>query len=502
MSSTRRDFLKTASIGAFGLAGLGCAEKAPVQKERLPNIVYILADDMGYGDPQCLNPDSKIPTPTINRIAADGMSFTDAHSPSAVCTPTRYGILTGRYSWRTRLKSGVLWGYSPPLIDSGRMTVASLLGKHGYHTACVGKWHLGLGWQTTDGKTPSDSTNEAGDNIDYSKPITDGPLDHGFDYFFGIPASLDMAPYVYVENDKVVEPPTSTVEFSDHPHFYRGGPCAPGFRHGDVLPTITKKAANYINRRASATDDKPFFLYFPLSAPHTPWLPDTPWQGRSNAGVFGDFVTQVDDMIAMIQEVLRQNRLEQNTLLILTSDNGSDERLIPQKYNHSTNYHFRGQKADIWDGGHRIPFFATWPGIVEPGSTCGETISLADLFATCADITGEPLPGNAGEDSFSLLPLLKGTVPTGETRTATVCHSVAGMFSIYQKPWKLILGQDSGGFGWNAKDYPKPDMPAGQLYNLDDDIAEEHNLYDERQDVVERLSAMLEKIKAEGRSRG
>lgn len=447
---------------------------------------------MGWGDLGCYNGESKIPTPNMDRLASEGVRFTDAHSPSAVCTPTRYGVLTGRYSWRTRLKSGVLWGYSPALIQTERLTVASLLKQHGYATACVGKWHLGLG---SAGKT------------DYAQPLTPGPNDYGFDYFFGIPASLDMDPYVYVENDRVVEAPTETVDKSGMRRrggggFWRAGPIAPGFKHIDVLPKITEEAVGFIDRHANDSPDQPFFLYFPLSAPHTPWLPTEEFAGKSKAGPYGDFTAQVDWTVGQVMDALKRHKLADNTLLVVTSDNGA--HWLPgdiEQYEHRANGPWRGQKADIHEGGHRVPFVARWPGKITAGSTCDETICHVDLLATCATIVGAELPRGAGEDSVSILPALLDEEYRLPLREATVHHSASGMFAIRQGDWKLIEGRGSGGFTPPRIIKPKQGEPRGQLYNLAKDPAERENLWQQRTEVVERLSALLERYRREGRSR-
>jgi arylsulfatase A len=486
---SRRSFMRSAvaqtSAVALGASLAGCARS---KSSRLPNIVYILADDMGYGDPQLNNPESKIPTPNMDRIGREGMRFTDAHSPSAVCTPTRYGLLTGRYCWRSRLKKSVLWGYSPSLIEPDRTTVPSFLRTHGYATAGVGKWHLGLGSEET---------------TDYSKPLNPCPIDLGFDYFFGIPASLDMEPYLYVENDHATEQPIGEIEERDMPGFYRGGPIAPDFKHIEVMPTITGKAVGFIDDHMMSESESPFFLYFPLTAPHTPWLPTDDVVGKSKAGVYGDFVAQVDNTVGLVLDALDRHGIADNTLIILTSDNGADERYIDPEFRHEANGELRGQKADIWDGGHRIPFFARWPERIQAGSECDETICLTDLLATCVDLMGDTLPTNAGEDSYSILPALLGETSDSPIREATVHHSISGMFSIRQGDWKLVLGVGSGGFNvWNAEDdVPKPGESAGQLYNLADDYSETTNLYGERPDIVERMSALLEKYQSQGYSR-
>ncbi len=455
----------------------------------LPNIVVILADDMGYGDPGSYNPASRIPTPNIDRLAGEGMRFTDAHSPSAVCTPTRYGLLTGRYAWRTRLKSGVLVGYSSALIEEGRLTLASLLQHSGYATAAVGKWHLGLG---------------SVEPTDYEQPLRPGPNAVGFDYFFGIPASLDMAPYVYVENEALVEPPTDSVEASVERRqggngFWRAGPIAPGFRHIDVVPALTGEAVDFIQRQQGS--GSPFFLYLPFSAPHTPWLPTEEFAGRSGAGPYGDFAVQVDSAIGSVLGALVSTSVVDDTLVIVTSDNGAHwlESDI-QQHGHRANGELRGQKADIWEGGHRVPFIASWPGRIAAGSSSDETITHTDLLATVADIVGATLPPGAGEDSYSVLPALLGEPLDAPLREATVHHSHRGLFAIRQGPWKLILGLGSGGFTEPISVEPAVGEPPGQLYNLDEDPGEATDLYATHPDVVARLGALLEKYRQSGRS--
>ncbi len=460
----------------------------------LPNIVFIMADDMGVGDLGCYNGKSKIPTPHMDRLAKEGMRFTDAHSPSAVCTPTRYGVLTGRYCWRSKLKRGVLWGYSAALIEDRRLTVSSMLKGKGYVTGVVGKWHLGFG---TAKKT------------DYSKPLRPGPTTQGFDYFYGIPASLDMQPYVYVENDRPVEQPTETVKGSRHRRqkgggFWRGGPVAPSFKHIDVMPVITEKAVSFIERRAK-DKGKPFFLYFPLSAPHTPWLPTKAFRGKTKVGYYGDFTAQVDWTIGEVLKALDRTGLAGNTMVIVTSDNGSHWPVGDvKKYGHAANLHYRGQKADIWEGGHRVPFIVRWPGKVKAGSISEETICLTDLTATAAAMAGYALKKGEAEDSFNILPAMLGEKLSKPIRDATVHHSLTGMFAIRMGDWKLIEGRGSGGFTRPQripKNKLKKGEPVGQLYNLKDDPSEKKNLYGERKDVVKKLTDALKAIRESGSSR-
>jgi len=486
-SMNRRTFLHTAALGGASLALAPWLSRCGLPAKK-PNIVVILADDLGYGDVACLNADSRIPTPNIDRIAGEGIRMTDAHSPSAVCTPTRYGLLTGRYCWRTRLKSGVLWGYSPNLIAPQRLTIASMLKQHGYHTACVGKWHLGLGDR---------------EKTDYTQPFRPGPNDLGFDYFFGIPASLDMEPYCYVENDRPTMALTEKVAASKRWEggFWRAGPVAPDFKHGEVLSTITEKAVGFIDGHVSADTGQPLFLYFALTAPHTPIMPEERFKGQSGAGDYGDFVVQVDWSVGEILKALDRHGLSDDTLLIVTSDNGSDLRHESrERYDHRSSYHFRGQKADAWDGGHRIPFIARWPGHIQAGNASDETVCLTDIMATCAAVVDEPLPDNAAEDSYDILPALTGLSLAGPIREATIHHSVDGMFAIRHGRWKLILGRGSGGFTKPQRITPGPGEPVGQLYDLETDIGEQNNLYPERPEVVARLTALLDKYRAQGHS--
>ncbi|MEO6784716.1 MAG: arylsulfatase [Chthoniobacteraceae bacterium] len=445
-----------------------------------PNLVYILCDDLGYGDVHCLNPKrGKIATPQLDRMASQGMIFTDAHSSSSVCTPTRYGIMTGRYNWRTRLQSGVLQGYSEPLIAAGRLTVPALMKEHGYITGCIGKWHLGMG-------------------IEKGKPspvITDGPTTRGFDSYFGISASLDMPPFAFIANDRFTEPLTTTKKFQ------RTGPAAASFEAVDVLPTLTKKAVEFIGEKAKA--GKPFFLYMPLNAPHTPIVPSKEWQGKSELGKYGDFVMETDWAVGEVLAALDKAGVGGNTLVILTSDNGCSKAAgIPalQALGHYPSADMRGSKADIFDGGHRIPFIARWPDKVKAGSHSDQTVCLTDLMATCADILGAKLPDNAGEDSVSILPALLGT-DKAPLRDAVVHHSINGSFAIRQGNWKLELCADSG--GWSD---PKPGskeakgLPATQLYDLRSDLGESKNVFAGNPEVVARMTKVLEGLISNGRS--
>lgn len=461
------------------------------QKKEFPNIVIILADDLGYGDLSCLNDSSKISTPNLDKLAAQGIVFTDAHSNSAVCTPTRYGLLTGRYAWRSSLKSGVTWSYDKPIIEPNRTTIASLLKEHDYYTACIGKWHLGLDWAT-----------DSEGNIELMKPIKYGPLTNGFDYFFGITASLDIPPYFYIRNDKITASKIDTIEAMKGKKFWRKGPIGNDFKHEEVLPKLTEEAVNVINTHAKF--DNPFLLYFPLPAPHTPILPSKEFQGKSGTNEYGDFVLMVDDVVGKITESLEINGIENNTLIFFTSDNGcspmADYKEL-ETYGHDPSYVFRGHKADIYEGGHRVPFIASWPGQIIAGGVSDEIICTTDLLASCAIIVGDSLAYNEGEDSYNILPALFGNTFKDPIREATVHHSIDGNFSIRKGNWKLEFCAGSG--GWS---YPRENkagelgLPPIQLYNLNTDIAEENNVALENPEIVEELTTLMQKYIDEGRS--
>jgi arylsulfatase A-like enzyme len=449
-----------------------------------PNIVLILCDDLGYGDVHCLNPArGKIATPCMDKFATQGLTFTEAHSSSAVCTPSRYSILTGRYNWRSHLQSGVLSGYSPPLIAPDRLTVAELFQQHGYRTACIGKWHLGL---TFAGK---------GENRDLAQPIKNNPTTLGFDYFFGIAASLDMPPFAFIENDHFTQLPTVTKKWG------RSGLAAPDFEAADVVPELTRKAKDFI--ATSAATNRPFFLYLPLTSPHTPLVPTKEWQGKSSLGAYGDFVMETDWAIGEVLAALDKNGVAGNTLVLLASDNGCAPYIGVtnlEAQGHFPSADRRGYKADIWDGGHRIPLLVRWPGKVQAGATCDQLVCLVDFMATCADILGEKIPADAGEDSVSLLPAMFGTA-TAPLHEAVVSHSINGSFAIRQGRWKLELCPDSG--GWSA---PKPGskeaeaLPAVQLYDMGKDIGERTNEWSAHPEIVAQLTKLLEKYVADGRT--
>jgi len=467
------------------------AKAAPAAR---PNILYILADDLGIGDVSCFNSNAVWKTPNIDRLAREGRMFTDAHSASGVCTPSRYTLLTGRYSWRGKLKAGALNGYESSLIESNRLTIASFLRGQGYSTAMIGKWHVGLDWQR-NGPRPQ--------NVDFSKPFGGGPTEHGFDSYFGIGASLDMPPYVYLENDHAVSLPTERVGDNPAPKLWRAGPISPDFKFEEVHPKFAEKAVAFLNDRAKSPAPKPFFLYVALASPHTPVLPTPAFEGKTHTTPYGDFVMQVDATVGEILSALETQNLAKNTLVIFTSDNGfapAADLAAHEKINHDPSAGFRGHKADLFEGGHRIPFIARWPGEIPANTRCAQTIGQLDLLATCAEILAQKLPANAAEDSVSILPLLRGE-DKAPTRPTLVHQSNNGSFAIRQGPWKLLFAADSG--GWS---FPRPNtaetngLPALQLYNLANDPAEKTNLQAAHPEIVQRLTREMSDLIKRGRT--
>lgn len=484
------------------LSFLSCFLTATAQSK--PNIIYILTDDLGYGDVSSFNENSKIKTPNIDKLAAEGMKFTDAHTSSSVCTPTRYGILTGRYNWRSRLKEGVLSGIAKTLIPNSRTTVASMLQKNGYQTAFIGKWHLGWGWHKTDSTDTDNLENQNFQTVDFTKPVTNNPNDLGFNYFYGISGSADLAPYVYVENGKATKIPDTISENKDRYGAWRKGPISSDFIHEEATPNFVNRAIKYI--KESQENKKPFFLYLPLPAPHTPILPTKEWQGKSDLNPYGDFVIMLDEYIGQLLKAVSDTGIEKNTLIVFTSDNGcspvANFKLLAEK-GHKPSAHYRGYKADLFEGGHRVPFIVKWPKKIKKGSVSDETICTTDFMATCAEIIQYPLQPNEAEDSYSILPLLTNKKVQNPIREATVHHSINGNFAIRKGDWKLLLSPDSG--GWS---YPNPKkdqkiiatLPAIQLYNLKTDPSETNNLQAIETEKVNELKALLIKYIKEGRS--
>ena len=448
--------------------------------DKLPNIVYIICDDMGYGEIHALNPDrSKVPTPHVDRFASEGMVFTDAHSGSSVCTPTRYGVMTGRYAWRTRLQSSVVHHNGEPLIAAGRLTVPALLKRAGYDTAALGKWHLVYSFVDENGKIVKGKGKKWNAGIPAGTRVQDGPTTRGFDYYFGFHHSAIIE--TTVENDRVI---------GDTPK-------------EEMLGLLGDHAAKYIGEKAKSGN--PFFLYLALNSPHAPIAPSKAWIGKSGMGDYCDFVMETDHVVGRVLQALEDSGAAENTLVFFTSDNGCSAKPanaaeLIEKYGHYPSAHLRGYKSDIWEGGHRVPFIVRWPGKVKAGSTNPELICHTDLLATCAELTGQKLADNEGEDSLSILPALlkRNTAPIHD---AVIHHSIAGKFAIRQGKWKLELTPGSG--GWSRpkdKDARKQGLPEYQLYDMESDLGETTNLVDQHPEKVEQLVKLMEKLMADGRS--
>src|SRR5262245_4631878 len=448
-----------------------------------PNIVLILADDLGHGHVSHLNPKSKIKTPHIDKLAAEGITLTDAHSGSAVCSPTRYGILTGRYAWRTRLVRGVLGPYDPPLIEADRLTLPALLRQKGYHTACIGKWHLGWDWP----RPRKDA------DPDFTKPIPGGPTSRGFDYYFGTDVP-NYPPYCFLENDRTVGQPTAMK--TERNLDGRPGPMLPGWKFDAILPALADKATGYLADRAK--DGKRFFLYLPLTSPHEPIAPSADFRGKSGLNPLGDFMIETDAVVGRIVEALENNRLARNTLVVFTGDNGSSMYTGGaelKKLGHEPSATWRGAKASIYEGGHRVPLVARWPGVIPAGARSAETVCLTDLMATFVRAAGADLPGDAAPDSFDILPALRGDKLTAPIREATVHQSAQGQLAIRQGRWKLILAPEGKSPATGTE--PK----TAELYDLTADPGETKNVHDANAVVVTRLSELLAGYRTNGRSR-
>lgn len=491
---------------AVALLALGLVLTGFAATPSRPNILVIYTDDQGYGDMSALNPQSKIATPNLDRLAREGLTFTDGHCADTVCTPSRYALLTGRYSWRTSLKSGVLHAEGACLIAPERMTVASLLKANGYHTAMFGKWHLQMKFPGAVGRR------------DWTQPITDGPNDHGFDHYFGIPASMNYGVLTFIENTRVTEAPSlwtrkktvreqNTFRFMPPYETERQGngdiEIAPSFRDDICLKVCTEKALDYLASRAEvAKHGQPFFIYLALSSPHLPHCPAPEFVGKSRVGTYGDFMLETDYRIGQVLDALDRYGLARDTLVFQTSDNGAETGYAPRfkQYGHASNGEFKGGKRDIYEGGHRVPFLMRWPAVIRAGRTCAEPVGQIDLLATCAEIVGATLPQNAGEDSSSLLAALRGDDYARPLRGPLMHHSGRGYFAIREGRWKLNLFRGSGGTLAPALIEPKTGERPYELYDMRDDWRETTNVFAAHPDVVERLKAIATKIVREGRS--
>lgn len=466
-----------------------------------PNIVILMADDMGYGDVGVYG-SKQIPTPNMDKLADEGMYFTDAHSPGATCTPTRYALLTGRYYWRSNMDVRGGYGYATPRIEPDLTTLPEFLQQHDYRTAAVGKWHLGLQWGLENG---AEWAGRNGENIDFHKPISNGPLQHGFEYFFGIPGSLDMPPYTFIENDRTVGIPSVEKEPKNTLQWDRGGLMTPDWKDEEVGPTLTEKAKAFIRTHSDKHSNRPFFLYFAASAPHTPAVPPNFIKGKSKAGARGDMVAEFDWSVGQIVQLLEELDLTDNTLLIVTSDNGSlttgpahwtGEPL--EKYDidhrgHKPNGVLRGQKADIWEGAHRVPFIIRWPDGMSSSGVNRDVVSLVDFYSTFSQILNET-PPRESIDSYNILPLLNGENLTD--RNALIHRAPrTGLMAIRKGSWKLIDGRGSGGFTQPVEWVIQEGEPEGQLYNVDTDPSETINLWISHPKIVKELQGLLKEYK-------
>lgn len=483
-------------------------------QQKPPNIIVILCDDLGIGDVSCFNPQGKITTPNLDSLAKGGLKFTDAHSSSSVCTPTRYSLLTGRYNWRSRLQKGVQGGMSPPLIDAERITLAGMLQEKGYWTACAGKWHLGLGWQLKpDVKEFQDGieSGPAGWGVDFSKPFLNGPTTRGFDAYFGISASLDMVPYTFLRDDRVVEIPTMDKEYpmmlGRENGMTRRGPGAEKFEANQVLDAITNQSIQWIDERANASKQgQPFFIYIPFASPHTPIVPTEAWQNKSGINHYADFVLETDAAVGRIMAKLREEELLENTLVFFTSDNGCSNQAdfaTLQAAGHDASAGYRGFKSKTYEGGHRVPLIAHWPAVVPAGKTSEALVGLQDIYATCAELVGHELKPTQAEDSLSFAALLKA-LEGSASRTAMVHHSLHGRFAYRSGNWKIIYWPDGGGFGdkSTANDWKEPlTISQLQLFDMNRDPSEKQNVIHENIEVAKRLTAELKHLIEAGSSR-
>jgi arylsulfatase A len=499
---------------------------APAKAQsKKPNIVIILADDMGYGDVSFLNPQARTKTPSIDKMAQKSLVFTDAHTGGAVCTPSRYGIMTGRYYFRIP-PQGEFLGYLQPLIEQGRETIGSLMQSAGYTTACIGKWHLGVNWGLKDEGQPQipKTANKTITNTDFKKDITGGPGSLGFNYTFILPASLDMPPYVFIRNNKVIDPdvvltadvypktrpgtePVWDRKYTNSDDVYwergvwwRNGEMSKSFKMEDCLDSVSNEGLAFITNHVKSEPKKPFMLYLALTAPHTPWLPDNQYKGKTTMGTYGDFVFQVDNIVEQVNNKLKELNIDNNTIVIFTSDNGAPwaEEDI-QTYGHKSNWGRRGQKGDIYDGGHHVPLIIKWPAKIKQKATYNPTVSLLDFMATFSELTGQLVKKPYGEDSFSLLKVINGNL-NKPVRDNIIYESSGRMLAIKKGDWKFIDGLGSGGFTAPVMLKPVKNGPKGQLYNLKTDPLESNNLYMQYPVKVKELSDLLEKLKKQGYS--
>lgn len=510
--------MKTAGLAASAVAVGGCRTPQPQQDKSLPNIVFILADDLGYGDVACYNSESKVPTPHLAKFAAESMTFTDAHSPSTVCTPTRYSILTGRMEFRTGMR-GVFSGVGGPcLIEKDRLTLPQMLRDSGYATACFGKWHIGMTFLDKDGNRIEANGVEGVKQIDYSRPIPDAPIHRGFDKFYGTVCcpTTDWL-YAFIDGDRIPVPPTKLMDKSKLPQHPYANDCRPGmvadnFNHEEVDLVFLDKSKKFLEQHVKTSPDKPFFLYHSMQAVHLPSLAADRFKGKTKAGPHGDFIFEMDYVVGEILKTLERLGVADNTLVMFASDNGPEVPTVidmRNTYKHDGARPWRGVKRDQWEGGHRTPFIVRWPGRIKPGAKSDQLTSLTDVMATCAEITGAKLPNDAAEDSYSMLPVLLGTQGSKPVRRYLLQQTISFAMSIRDGKWKYLDHKGSGGNSydrggaWGMKQYElkdtDPDAP-GQLYNLETDPGETENLYSKHPEIVKKMKTQLDIFRENGRS--
>ena len=481
----------------------------------LPNVLVILADDLGYGDVGCYNLRSRVPTPHLDRLASEGTLFTDAHSPSTVCTPTRYSLLTGRMAFRNGMRGVFAGAGGPCLIEPSRLTLPGMLQQAGYTTALFGKWHVGLTFYDADGKPIHENGLKGVRRIDYSRAIPDAPIHRGFDQFFGTACcpTTDFL-YAWIDGDRIPVPPTGLLDKSPLPkHAYsidnRVGMIAPDFDLERVDLVFLEKSREFLQRHVKETPDKPFFLLHSMQAVHLPSFPAPEFQSRSGAGPHGDFIYEMDHIVGELMQTLEELGIAEDTLVLFTSDNGPEVRTtwhMRHDHKHDPARPWRGVKRDQWEGGHRVPLLARWPGHVEMSSRTDQTVCLTDVMATCAELVESPLPHDAAEDSISFLPVLLGTQGDKPIRQETLHQTMRLELAIRRGKWKYLDHTGSGGNDYtreHLREYvlpeTAPDAP-GQLYDLETDPGETTNLYFEHPEIVRELKSRLDNLKAAGRS--
>ncbi|GAA4879444.1 arylsulfatase [Ferrimonas pelagia] len=508
--------LSLAAGSSLLLAGCGVPQQenaAPMAQRAMPNLLIIYADDLGYGDLAIQNPQAKLTTPNLDQLAREGIRFTDAHASSAVCTPSRYALLTGNYHWRRN--HGIVGSFDPSYFNPGEYTLPLMLQQAGYHTAAFGKWHLGWDWDAI--KQPGAEEIGEGrdryypaDAFDWRQRIPGGPVDLGFDYYFGDDV-INFPPYTWFENDRVIGVPTQQMDFDKTPPKEgrweaRKGPSVADWDPYTVLPTLAEKGVEYLKQQDG---EQPFFMYFSLPSPHAPIIPNDEFDGKTQAGAYGDFVYQTDHVIGQLLDTLEAQGLADNTIVIFSSDNGAEKYMVQRwhKTGHDSSGGLRGMKRDLWEGGHRVPMIIRWPAQLNAEQVRDQTISHVDIMATMAGLIGTKLPEDAALDSYDLLPLLTGELGDAQLRKGTVQNTWPGVYAIRQGDW-LLIDHHTGSHNpqvpkvyWQLSGTEADDeSTAGHLYNLREDLAQKDNQYQQHPERVEQMKALLQSYIDEGRS--